>query len=237
MIKLFSLKQQKKDEESAGGNRAGAGGKKASAAQLRIQKDINELNLPKTCEINFPDDDDLLNFRLIIYPDEGFYKGGKFVFSFKVGQGYPHDPPKVKCDTMVYHPNIDLEGNVCLNILREDWKPVLTINSIIYGLQYLFLEPNPEDPLNKEAAEVLQMNRRLFEQGPARWQRQELGRQKAARHKTLFCFKTKEETPPPSTLLTSPLCLTPPPPPRSCSLAEAGAAATESSTPQDAFLF
>lgn len=38
MIKLFSLKQQKKDEESAGGNRAGAGGKKASAAQLRIQK-------------------------------------------------------------------------------------------------------------------------------------------------------------------------------------------------------
>lgn len=38
MIKLFSLKQQKKDEESAGGTRAGAGGKKASAAQLRIQK-------------------------------------------------------------------------------------------------------------------------------------------------------------------------------------------------------
>lgn len=81
---------------------------------------------------------------------------------FQVGQGYPHDPPKVKCETMVYHPNIDLEGNVCLNILRwvlvvdrvrscvfiltfvlclfrEDWKPVLTINSIIYGLQYLFL--------------------------------------------------------------------------------------------------
>uniref|UniRef100_A0A8C2IKA9 NEDD8-conjugating enzyme UBC12 n=2 Tax=Cyprinus carpio TaxID=7962 RepID=A0A8C2IKA9_CYPCA len=155
MIKLFSLKQQKKDEESAGGARAGAGGKKASAAQLRIQKDINELNLPKTCEIVFPDQDDLLNFKLIISPDE-------------VGQGYPHDPPKVKCETMVYHPNIDLEGNVCLNILREDWKPVLTINSIIYGLQYLFLEPNPEDPLNKEAAEVLQTNRRLFEQNVQR---------------------------------------------------------------------
>ncbi|KAL1255455.1 hypothetical protein QQF64_013516, partial [Cirrhinus molitorella] len=168
MIKLFSLKQQKKDEESAGGTRAGVGGKKASAAQLRIQKDINELNLPKTCEIVFPDQDDLLNFKLIISPDEGFYKGGKFVFSFKVGQGYPHDPPKVKCETMVYHPNIDLEGNVCLNILREDWKPVLTINSIIYGLQYLFLEPNPEDPLNKEAAEVLQTNRRLFEQNVQR---------------------------------------------------------------------
>ncbi|XP_033928279.1 NEDD8-conjugating enzyme Ubc12 [Melopsittacus undulatus] len=166
MIKLFSLKQQKKEEESAGGTKGSS--KKASAAQLRIQKDINELNLPKTCEIDFSDQDDLLHFRLLICPDEGFYKGGKFVFSFKVGQGYPHDPPKVKCETMVYHPNIDLEGNVCLNILREDWKPVLTINSIIYGLQYLFLEPNPEDPLNKEAAEVLQSNRRLFEQNVQR---------------------------------------------------------------------
>lgn len=72
---------------------------------------------------------------------------------------------------------------MCLNILREDWKPVLTINSVIYGLQYLFLvmvtsflfnlllnnifknfqEPNPEDPLNKEAADVLQNNKRLFD--------------------------------------------------------------------------
>lgn len=69
----------------------------------------------------------------------------------------------MKCKNTIYHPNIDLEGNVCLNILREDWKPVLTLNAIIYGLQYLFLEPNPEDPLNKEAAEVLSTNRRTFE--------------------------------------------------------------------------
>merc|ERR1719245_2090910 len=71
---------------------------------------------------------------------------------------------QVKCETKVYHPNIDLEGNVCLNILREDWKPVLTINSIVYGLQYLFLEPNADDPLNKDAAIELQSNRRMFEQ-------------------------------------------------------------------------
>ncbi|GAB6033171.1 Nedd8-conjugating enzyme UbcE2M [Chamberlinius hualienensis] len=161
MIKLFSLKQQKKEGEATS---KGSNTKRASAAQLRIQKDITELNLPKTCATDFPDQDDLLNFKLIISPDEGFYRGGRFAFSFKVGPNYPHEPPKVKCETQVYHPNIDLEGNVCLNILREDWKPVLTINSIVYGLQYLFLEPNPEDPLNKEAADVLQNNRRLFEQ-------------------------------------------------------------------------
>ena len=63
----------------------------------------------------------------------------------------------------MYHPNIDLEGNVCLNILREDWKPVLSIYAVVCGLQFLLLEPNADDPLNKEAAEVLQANKRQFE--------------------------------------------------------------------------
>ena len=133
--------------------------------------DINDLELPKTCSTEFPDPNDLLNFRLAIAPDEGFYRGGKFTFSFKIGPNYPHEPPKVKCTTKVYHPNIDLEGNVCLNILREDWKPVLTVNSIVYGLQFLFLEPNPDDPLNKEAAHELQNNKRLFEQNVHRTMR------------------------------------------------------------------
>lgn len=46
--------------------------------------DINELNLPRTCTTNFPDPNDLLNFKMIICPDEGYYKGGRFSFNFKV---------------------------------------------------------------------------------------------------------------------------------------------------------
>ena len=84
---------------------------------------------------HFPNPDDILNFKLTIDPDEGMYKGGHFEFDFKISQNYPHDPPKVKCTQKIYHPNIDLEGNVCLNILREDWKPVLNLNAVIVGLQ------------------------------------------------------------------------------------------------------
>ena len=58
--------------------------------------------------------------------------------------------------------HIDLEGNVCLNILREDWKPVLNLNAVIVGLQFLFLEPNASDPLNKDAAEDLKNKREGF---------------------------------------------------------------------------
>jgi ubiquitin-conjugating enzyme E2 M len=76
------------------------------------------------------------------------YKGGSFVFSFAISNEYPHHPPKVHCTQRVfhptklhyltrqiYHPNIDTAGNICLNILREDWKPVLNLNAVIYGLQ------------------------------------------------------------------------------------------------------
>lgn len=83
----------------------------------------------------FPNPDDILNFVLTIDPDEGMYKGGRFNFNFAINQNFPHDPPKVKCTQKIYHPNIDLEGNVCLNILREDWKPVLNLNAVIVGLQ------------------------------------------------------------------------------------------------------
>ncbi|CAO1626549.1 unnamed protein product [Sympodiomycopsis kandeliae] len=154
MIKIWSLK---KDEESAKKKKP-----KTSPAQLRIQKDLTELELPDTMKTNFPDPADVLNFTLTIEPDEGMYKSGSFVFTFNINSNYPHEPPKVKCTQKIYHPNIDLEGNVCLNILREDWKPVLNLNSIMVGLQYLFLEPNPGDPLNKEAAEELRKDRSQF---------------------------------------------------------------------------
>ena len=97
--------------------------------------DLSELSLPSTMKTDFPDPDDTLNFTLTIEPDEGMYKGGRFHFTFAISQGFPHEAPKVKCTQKIYHPNIDLEGNVCLNILREDWKPVLNLQAVIVGLQ------------------------------------------------------------------------------------------------------
>lgn len=100
-----------------------------------IRLDLSELTLGSTMRTDFPNPDDILNFTLTIEPDEGMYKNGSFVFTFVVSPNYPHDPPKVKCIQKIYHPNIDLEGNVCLNILREDWKPVLSLNAVVVGLQ------------------------------------------------------------------------------------------------------
>lgn len=108
--------------------------------------DLSELSLGQTMKTDFPDPDDILNFVLTIEPDEGMYRAGRFTFDFTINQNFPHEPPKVRCREKIYHPNIDLEGKVCLNILREDWKPVLNLNAVIVGLQVRFtLHPRPAD--------------------------------------------------------------------------------------------
>ncbi|KAN0055356.1 hypothetical protein ACTA71_008467 [Dictyostelium dimigraforme] len=150
----FSLKTKQSSE---------SGGKRANPAELRAQKDIDEMEVPTGCAVSFKDTNDILNFNLSITPTDGLYQTATFQFTINIPSTYPYDPPKVHCDTLVYHPNIDLEGHVCLNILRQDWMPVLNIGTVIFGLMTLFLEPNPDDPLNKEAAQLMIDNRKTFE--------------------------------------------------------------------------
>mmetsp|Transcript_26611 Transcript_26611/g.86136 ORF Transcript_26611/g.86136 Transcript_26611/m.86136 type:complete len:207 (+) Transcript_26611:217-837(+) len=142
----------------------GSGGKKRKTpGEIRIQKDIAELDGGDVAVIKFPNPNDLTKFDVVVTPDTGFWKGATYHFTFTVPPLYPHEPPKVHCQTRIFHPNINLEGNVCLNILRQDWKPVLDINAVIYGLIYLFYEPNPDDPLNKEAAQLYRDDIKMFE--------------------------------------------------------------------------
>lgn len=104
----------------------------------------------------------MFHFDIVIRPVDGYYLLGAFSFSVEISENFPIDPPRIKCAQKIYHPNIDLEGNVCLNILREDWSPVLSLNSVLLGLNFLFLEPNPNDPLNKQAANVLVRSKPAF---------------------------------------------------------------------------
>ncbi|KAG6358754.1 hypothetical protein INS49_012273 [Diaporthe citri] len=137
MLKIWSIKKEQQKADAAEGAAAGGKKKKVTAAQLRVQKDLSELSLGTTMKTEFPDPDNILRFVLTIEPDEGMYRGGRFTFDFDINQGFPHEPPKVRCTQKIYHPNIDLEGKVCLNILREDWKPVLNLNAVIEAAEDL----------------------------------------------------------------------------------------------------
>jgi len=133
----------------------GKRGEKTKAVVLRVQKDVAEIGSIPGVEVDFPDSNNLMTFYTNITPSDGLYTGATFKFVVNIPETYPYDPPKVECSTLVYHPNIDWEGHVCLNILRADWMPVLNLGSVLFGLVTLFLEPNPDDPLNKEAAQLM----------------------------------------------------------------------------------
>mmetsp|Transcript_13596 Transcript_13596/g.20435 ORF Transcript_13596/g.20435 Transcript_13596/m.20435 type:complete len:216 (+) Transcript_13596:156-803(+) len=158
-VSLFGVGGKKKQGNGEGKTT----GKKRTPGEIRIQKDITDLDGGQVAEIEFPNSNDLTIFYVVVKPDSGYWKGATYKFLLEIPADYPHKPPKVTCKNRIYHPNINLEGNVCLNILREDWKPVLDINAVIYGLIYLFYEPNPDDPLNHDAAELFRKDINRFE--------------------------------------------------------------------------
>lgn len=67
---------------------------------------------------------------------------------------YPMTAPKVRFLTKIYHPNIDKLGRICLDILKDKWSPAMQIATVLLSIQALLAAPNPDDPLNNEAAEL-----------------------------------------------------------------------------------
>jgi len=148
------------DIKKKGGNQ-----RKRDPTDIRLMTELSGLDLSAVpgVEISHPDKRNQKVFDVIVVPQDGLWKGAKFKFVVKTPNGYPHDPPAVSCDTRVYHPNIDLQGKVCLNILRAEWNPCLGIQHVLMGLMTLFLEPNADDPLNKEAADLMVNDKKKFE--------------------------------------------------------------------------
>lgn len=61
-------------------------------------------------------------------PPDSPYQGGVFFLTIHFPTDYPFKPPKVAFTTRIYHPNINSNGSICLDILRSQWSPALTIS-------------------------------------------------------------------------------------------------------------
>lgn len=134
-----------------------------TAAHLRIQRDLADLNLQEYQNVKIiRNEDEWMEFSLVIYPTTGYWKEGMYEFKFNIPPKYPFDGPKVICIDKIYHPNIDVEGKICVNILRP-WKPTYSVEHVLFALLFLFTTPNANDPLNNEAAAEMRNDSKAFE--------------------------------------------------------------------------
>lgn len=125
-------------------------------AVRRIKKELNDiiLNPPIACNAEL-NDGDLYHWKAnLTGPTETPYDGGLFDLDIRFPLDYPFSPPKIVFLTKIYHPNINASGNICLDILKDNWSPVLTISKIILSLSSLLSDPNPDDPLETEIAQL-----------------------------------------------------------------------------------
>jgi len=128
----------------------------------RLQRDLKELaearfSCPQAASaIDGIEHGDPIKLQITIELAAGIYAGGRFSFKIDIPHTFPFSAPSVHCMSRVWHPNVCLRtGRVSLSILDEDWKPVISLNTIVFGLQLLFLEPNAELSLNNEATAAL----------------------------------------------------------------------------------
>jgi ubiquitin-conjugating enzyme E2 C len=78
------------------------------------------------------------------------YTGLSFKLSLAFPPTYPYTAPTVTFLTPMYHPNIDMSGNICLDILKEEWSAVYNVQTILLSIQSMLAEPNPKSPLNAQ---------------------------------------------------------------------------------------
>lgn len=153
-------------------------------ALKRINKELQDLNRdpPANCSAgptgmfkkqhmySFFIGDDLFHWQATIMgPKDSPYEGGVFSLSIVFPADYPFKPPKLHFQTKIYHCNISANGSICLDILRDQWSPALTIGKVLLSISSLLTDPNPNDPFVPEIAQLLKTDAKKHDQYAREW--------------------------------------------------------------------
>tara|TARA_Y100000389_G_scaffold85156_1_gene81849 strand:+ start:70 stop:519 length:450 start_codon:yes stop_codon:yes gene_type:complete len=131
---------------------------------LRLKAELKEMQTdpPLNCSAGLKTDD-LFEWQATIYGAQGGpYEGGIFYLTINFSKDYPFKPPTIHFLTKIYHPNISSSGSICLDILKENWSPALTISKVLLSICSLMEDPNPDDPLVPSIADMYKQNKDVY---------------------------------------------------------------------------
>ena len=113
-------------------------------AAQRISKELKNLiaDPPSNCSAG-PVGDDIFHWQATLMgPEDSPYEGGVFFLDINFPADYPYKAPRVTFSTKIYHPNINSSGGICLDILKDQWSPALTISKVLLSVCSLLTDPN-----------------------------------------------------------------------------------------------
>ncbi|KAK4375773.1 hypothetical protein RND71_006450 [Anisodus tanguticus] len=132
----------------------------------RVQKELHECNRDvQVSGINVTLKGDSLTHLIgtIPGPIGTPYEGGTFKIDITLTDGYPFEPPKMRFATKVWHPNISSQsGAICLDILKDQWSPALTLKTALLSIQALLSAPEPDDPQDAVVAQQYLKDHQTF---------------------------------------------------------------------------
>ena len=138
----------------------------------RIKKEYQDLQKEKNSNVQVKlVNNDIRHWKgRIKGPIDTCYQGGIFDVDIIIPDDYPFKPPKMKFDTKIWHPNISsVTGAICLDILKNEWTPALTIRTALISLQALMCEPVPNDPQDAVVAKQYMSDIKLFNETAKHW--------------------------------------------------------------------
>ena len=140
-------------------------------SQRRIKKELEDIqhDPPANCSAG-PVGDDIYTWEgVILGPSDTPYSGGMFRLSITFPENYPFKCPTIQFINKIYHPNINSSGVICLDILKSNWSPALTISKVLLSICSLLTDPNPNDPLMPAIADQYVKNKGLYEETARNW--------------------------------------------------------------------
>jgi ubiquitin-protein ligase len=130
-------------------------------ANLRLNKEFRDImtNPPFGISAGLKQDNLCEWVATLAGPSGTPYDGGIFTLSIIFKKTYPYQPPVITFITPIYHCNINNRGDICLDILKDNWSPALTVDKVLLSISSLLAAPNPDDPLVPDIAHLYKNNR------------------------------------------------------------------------------